>query len=209
MEEPLLDFNLFFLAGGPQIFTATGDTNFQLIIVDFMSTDLDIAAELNSSRIPRLAVFFCSTSFVFPPSLRVFLRGVVVFWFRWKLLTVGEVFSRSQGLQVGIDYVEVSAVLLWNVVHQFVCVCVCVCVSGVRYAHFYLHRVFHSPDQFARLMVHVTPKFPLVLNRVTSSYDSWASKEDSLVDTHDSYTWDKSFLSYMYMFLSYMYMYCS
>ena len=173
MKVPIFDFSCFFFAGGPQIFATTGDTNFQLIIVDFVSTDLDIAAELKSSRIPRLAIFLCSVSFLLPLPCVPSYKGWLCYdsSVRWKMLTVDEVFSRSQGLQVGIDYVEVSAVLLvagcsapvcgatssCDSVHVRVCVCVCVCVcvggwvgvwvgvSGVWYAHFHLHCVFHSP----------------------------------------------------------------
>ena len=60
-----------------RISATTNDKNFQLIIVDYMSTDLDISAELEDSNIPR-----------------------------WKLLVLDGAFSRSRGLQAGIDYVR-------------------------------------------------------------------------------------------------------
>ena len=55
-----------------QIFEATDDRNFELIIVDYMSTDWDIAAELQNSNLTR-----------------------------WKLVLLDGVFSRSRGLQAG------------------------------------------------------------------------------------------------------------
>ena len=71
-----MDFSICFFTAGPQIFATTGDKNFQLIIVDFVSTDLDIETELRDSHIPRLAIF--SLSCLIPISTWCLLTGLFV-----------------------------------------------------------------------------------------------------------------------------------
>jgi hypothetical protein len=56
------------------IYKVTGDENFELVIVDYQSADLDVEAELQASSLPR-----------------------------WKVVSVTGGFSRSGGLQAGID----------------------------------------------------------------------------------------------------------
>ena len=67
------------LAPPPQVYEVTKDEHFQLIIVDYQSADLDVEAELKASSLPR-----------------------------WKVVKMSGGFSRSGGLQAGINYVTVS-----------------------------------------------------------------------------------------------------
>ena len=67
------------LAPPPQVYEVTKDEHFQLIIVDYQSADLDVEAELKASSLPR-----------------------------WKVIKMSGGFSRSGGLQAGINYVTVS-----------------------------------------------------------------------------------------------------
>ena len=82
----------------PQIYKETGDENFELVVVDYQSADLDIEAELRASSLPR------ST----PPPPPPLSLAVCVCVCRWKVISRIGGFSRSGGLQAGINYVTVS-----------------------------------------------------------------------------------------------------
>jgi hypothetical protein len=59
------------------LYEVTRDEHFELIIVDYQSADLNVEAELKASSLPR-----------------------------WKVISLSGDFSRSGGLQAGIDYVS-------------------------------------------------------------------------------------------------------
>ena len=67
------------------------------MIVDYQSDDLDVEAELRASSLPRY------TPGPLPPRLPHPLSVT-----RWKVISKIGGFSRSGGLQAGIDYVTVS-----------------------------------------------------------------------------------------------------
>ena len=93
----------------------TRDENFELVIADYQSADVDIESQLKASSLPR-----CTPTLPLPPSLAVLCVCVCVcVCGRWKVISLSGSFSRSGGLQAGLDYVTVSeglVCMVWQLV---------------------------------------------------------------------------------------------
>lgn len=99
-----------------QLFRKTGDANFNLIIADFNSTDMDVRKALQKSSLPRcVCVCVCVFHFYTESELiKAHQTGYVctiimpVKFIRYQYVKLSGNFERSAGLQAGIDLINVS-----------------------------------------------------------------------------------------------------
>lgn len=86
-----------------EVFRQTGDSNFNLIITDYDSTDMDVKQALQKSSLPRSVLVFFSFS-----SQKKSLSLTCHCWFdRYQYVKLTGNFQRSAGLQAGIDLIDV------------------------------------------------------------------------------------------------------
>ncbi len=91
-----------------QIYQKTGDEHFSLIIVDYESEDMDIEQEVKKSSFKKYCTH-CMLVSLHPQS------SIYIFFPRIHVLNMKGDFSRSAGLQAGIDYVKVRIeIVLYN-----------------------------------------------------------------------------------------------
>ncbi len=98
------------IADMEQLFRQTGDTNFNLIISDYNSTDMDIRKALQKSQLPRyVCVGGCvCVCFVYTESECVCTITAPVEFIRYQYVKLSGNFERSAGLQAGVDLINVS-----------------------------------------------------------------------------------------------------
>lgn len=89
-----------------RLFRMSGDVNFNLIITDYNSTDMDVRKALEKSSLPRYAC----RRFLFCPEAEapITLTARLCVPSRYEYVKLGGNFERSAGLQAGIDLISVS-----------------------------------------------------------------------------------------------------
>jgi len=89
----------------------TKDDNFNIIIVDFESEDMDVEQALRESSVPRYVSVCVRQSALYIRTLNAFLEHfqvcVYVCFDRYEYLRREGNFERSAGLQIGVDTIEV------------------------------------------------------------------------------------------------------
>ncbi|MEQ2159348.1 hypothetical protein GOODEAATRI_021905, partial [Goodea atripinnis] len=85
----------------------TGDSNFNLIITDYDSTDMDVEQALQKSSLPRSVLVYVVLWVFFLHEI-CFAAGVACYcWFnRYQYVKLNGNFERSAGLQAGVDLID-------------------------------------------------------------------------------------------------------
>ncbi|MEQ2208508.1 hypothetical protein XENOCAPTIV_003563, partial [Xenoophorus captivus] len=105
-----------------EVFRETGDSNFNLIITDYDSTDMDVEQALQKSSLSR-SVLVCVVLWVFFLHEICFAAGVACYcWFnRYQYVKLNGNFERSAGLQAGVDLIDVRIAAIQQMKHNFKC----------------------------------------------------------------------------------------
>ena len=96
------------------LYRDTQDPNFNLIITDYNSTDMDVEKALLTSTLPRcVRVQPCDGACLTDQSIVTFIKGLYceatfTFRARYQYVKLSGNFERSAGLQAGIDLITVS-----------------------------------------------------------------------------------------------------
>lgn len=90
-----------------ELFRINGDNNFNLIITDYSSTDMDVKKALQKSSLPRYGWCFIIKLNLLCSLSKICIFSTPVNLNRYDYMKLDGNFERAAGLQAGVDLIKV------------------------------------------------------------------------------------------------------